>query len=282
MANITAQNSITSSSQDQKFLPGQKVIWKRRRSKMDGYEFTIYTQVNRRLFRVDYSSSRKRIRLLLEDPFGKRFWSEIENGKVVRSNSYKSVRLDKSVSPDPITANSDIFSTIPDPNVYPLIAGNHSVGENFLGRKIMDNGGTRLWIKKSSQEDMEFIGNGIISALDTDFRKETRNRYFRNLIQGTKKLKRIQSKLEKRKSHSERIWALMRNLLEISLVLGIGYSLFHYNLLSPLSVGALIAGSGIILGGIDFFGRNEDPFIPKVLSLAITGGVVFFKYYGLL
>ncbi len=242
----------------------QKVIWKQKSSRLDGYEHSFYAIKDRKVYRIDYSLPEQRVRFLLEEKNGKRFWSEIHKGKQVRSNfSLRKGFLGKSApSEDPLSRERDIFSTLPVESVLKLANGHHQLDKKFQGISLNHP-------EQISGDQQE----GLLSALDKKVLEVTRHRFFHRKEQG--------AKARKTRIHfsAPPIRKLLRYTLETTLVLGIVIAGWSHEILHLQQVGGVLASSGILFGGVDMFIRDEDPFLPQVLFLAISGGILFFNNF---
>jgi hypothetical protein len=256
----------------------EQIIWRKKGSNLKGYDLTIFTQKNKNLYRVDYSMPAQKVRILFENFKGRRFWSEIEKGKILRSNCMlKAVNQNQGIT-DPITEEREIFEKLPDKEVFFLFGGNHGLGKEFQGVRLQAG---REMEKGSINQTLGSNGmpQGLtISALDNKFKDEMRKRYFGGAVSSAPEIVPERS-LPGRKIFGFLDVKFLRNTMETIIVLLLAsFSLYH-QWLSPISTGALTATSGILLGGVDLVGRKEEPCLSKVLILVLTGGFLYFKYF---
>lgn len=241
----------------------KKVIWKQKSSRLDGYENSLHSYYQRKIYRIDYSLAKKRVRLFLEDAGGKRFWSEIQSGKKFRNNLGR-VTSDNS---DQLHRERDIFSTIPEPAVLQLINGHHGIDRIFRG----------ISLTQSSTPDNSIKSSSVVSALDKEQLKETKEKYFHS-YRHRKKTPKFSFLSNFLPSFSFNT-GILRHLFETGFFIAIAFLGWRYHILSVISIGAILAFAGVILGGVDFFIREEDPFLPKVVTLLVSGSYIYLNNY---
>lgn len=230
--------------------------WKKKASRIPGYDFAYFLAKGGQLFRVDYSRDKNRVRFFLEKAHGERHYSEIEHGAVMRSN----IAWPKSGKPpsDPLCQESQVFTELPDPALSNTFQRFHQNCKQPQGAKPETP-------NKRVDADAQTGGE---SALTQDSLRQTRERYFQK-----------QQVSKPRASLLRRFLPWVQHLLQI-LAIFILAALGHYGLhLSPLAMGALIALSGILLGGWEMFIQNRDPAVAKVLFLVVTGGWIYLNTY---
>ena len=221
--------------------------WKRRPSEIRGYERAMYiTLSNGDYLRVDYSLGEKMVRVYTEvvADKGASYYSIIKNGHVSieKNNSGRSTNV-----ADRLKERSDEFSTLPNKDVLGLINNNYGILSNNISEK------------KTKKEQLNVA------------REEIKKKYFksdRNSSLGTVIYKRIGLK---------KLGFI--DLLDITAGIMISALFFYLNQYSLLTAGAVATIWGIILGVLDIFIRERDPFFLKILLFLISGAGIYIYSY---
>jgi len=221
--------------------------WKRRPSEIRGYERTMYITVgNGDYLRVDYNLGEKTVRLYAEviEDKGASYYSIIKKGRVSieKNSSGRSTNVASKLK-----ERADEFSTLPNKDVLELINSNYGIATYYISEK------------KSHKEQFNIE------------REEVKKRYFKP--EGNLSLKSVFYQGIGLKKFE------FVDLLDIVAGMLISALFFYLNQYSFLSAGASAAIWGIILGILDIFIRERDPFFLKILLFLISGtGMYIYSY----
>lgn len=216
------------------------LTWKSRLSELKGYQEAFYlTDKKNDYIRVDYNLKEKRVRLYIEvfQEGGNAYFSVISQGRITTE---KNVSTGRSYGFSDIFADkADIFSTIPNNEVIKLFDGNYGIRESAskLSERQKNFEATRKrYFVELRRQDGDQNYNGSY--------KTTGSLSFRDIISG-----------------------FFDILAGIFLSIGLFYIL-GYNF---IAMGIFAVFYGISIGAIDFFVRERDPSLIKILFFIVAG-----------
>lgn len=229
------------------------LVWKRRISELRGYQSAFYlTNENNDYIRVDFNLKEKRVRLYVEvfKEGGSPYFSIISQGRIMTE---KSVLTGRSYGfSDVFAGRAKIFSTIPNKDVIKLIAGNYGIQASA----------SKETIQKLSEREKRL--------------EETKKRYFSELRRRERnRVYRLGNEAENYSLRSV-ISEIFDVITGIILSLGLFYIL-EYNF---VAMGIFAAFYGIGIGVIDFFIREINPNLIKILFFLAAGTASYiYGYY---
>jgi hypothetical protein len=225
-------------------------IWKRRSSEIRGYERAMYSTLsNGDYLRVDYNLGEKTVRLYAEviADHGASYYSVIKNGRIT---SEKNSRGKSSNVAEKLKERSDEFSTLPNKDVLELINKNYSISSNSI---------SNILEKKSKKERLQVE------------REEIKRKYFRS-----EDMSSLGSVIYK-SIGLKKVGFI--DFLDITAGILISAVVFYLNQYNLLISGAVATIWGIILGILDIFIRERDPFFLKILFFLISGAGIYIYSY---
>jgi len=223
-------------------------VWKRRSSEIRGYERAMYASLsNGDYLRVDYNLGEKTVRLYAEvvEDHGASYYSVIKNGHITTE---KNSRGKSSNVAEKLSERSDEFSTLPNKDVLGLINKNYGILSNNIPEKKS--------IKERLQVEREEIKRKY-------FRSEERSSSLGSVIYESIGFKKVG----------------FVDLLDIMAGLLISALFYYFNQYNLLTAGAVATIWGIILGVLDIFIRERDPFFLKIFFFLFSGAVIYIYSY---
>ena len=223
-------------------------VWKRRSSEIRGYERAMYASLsNGDYLRVDYNLGEKTVRLYAEvvEDHGASYYSVIKNGHITTE---KNSRGKSSNVAEKLSERSDEFSTLPNKDVLGLINKNYGILSNNIPEKKS--------IKERLQVEREEIKRKY-------FRSEERSSSLGSVIYESIGFKKVG----------------FVDLLDIMAGLLISALFYYFNQYNLLTAGAVATIWGIILGVLDIFIRERDPFFLKILFFLFSGAIIYIYSY---
>ena len=224
--------------------------WKRRPSEIRGYNRTLYfNSDDGDYLRVDYNLSEKRIRLYaeVEREGGNAYYSVISNGKITTEKSVSTGRTFGFA--EKFKERADVFGTIPNKEVLRLINKNYGIGDYEQKKKANK--------KKTPASDRQ-------KRL-----KETRDKYFKNKSGIPEYVRSGRGKAKPS--------VRMVDFVDVGIGSAVSIGMFIYYSYSYIALGIIAAFFGIIIGLVDMFVRNRNPFFLKII-LFLTAGFGFYIY----
>jgi len=232
--------------------------WKRRPSEIRGYNRVIYTTTEKGDYlRVDYNIKDKKVRLYLEDTDegGNPYYSVITNGNVSAERNVSTGRVSSLF--EKFNRRAKDFSAIPNKDVLKLINKNYGIGLKGDSR---------------SREEIERIRKEREKARK-NILEETRRKYFKPedipYFETSDEIEIISSEKKRKRLFFIDIVDFTAGILTIAAI----YYL-TYNLLAVAIVSSLI---GVLLGIIDVYFRDKEPFFIKTIFF-ITAGIAVYIY----
>ena len=226
-------------------------VWKRRSSEIRGYERAIYASLsNGDYLRVDYNLGEKTVRLYAEvvEDHGASYYSVIKNGHIATE---KNSRGKSSNVAERLRERSDEFSTLPNKDVLELINKNYGIFSNNVNN---------IHEKKSKKEQHQLE------------REEIKRKYFRSEKKSSSLGSVIYESIGFKKVG-------FIDFLDITAGILISAFFFYFNQYNLLTAGAVATIWGIILGVLDIFIRERDPFFLKIFFFLFSGAVIYIYSY---
>ena len=224
-----------------------KINWKRRSSEIRGYDRAMYVSLdNGDYLRVDYNLGEKSVRLyteVLEDE-GVSYYSVIKEGRVSAEKNSNGKSTGVALR---IGERSEEFSTLPNKDVLDLINNNYGI---LRGNKPD---------KKSIKERLSIE------------REEIKRKYFQ-----PEEKRSIRSIIYQQIGLKEFRFI---DIFDIAAGIVVSALFFYLDRNNLLTAGAVATIWGILLGVLDIFIRERDPFFLKIFLFLISGtGVYIYSY----
>lgn len=227
--------------------------WKRGKSQSPGYHKAYFAKTpDGDILQVDYNFHENLVKFHVQ-PFGekgKTYTSTIKRGIIIRERDIfnaQNISIKKKILPF-----KEVFSCIPDEDLLQSIGGNYGISSFALGRKKSDG---------SSDRTGDYL----------DKEERERESFFQRLLR-KRRNSGEPSFLEKYKERA------LDDFHDAVLGISLGVAVY-FHFFDLIATGALLGGSGIFFGGMDWIVRDRKPLFLKIFIFLLIGTYFFYTGY---